>query len=117
MKSIAFIMPSYNRANFIAESISTIIPQMRAQDTLTVVDDGSTDNTSDIIRNLEHNITFIRQENAGKSVALNLGLAATESDYVWICDDDDLLRPNVVPMLLNQLEEQDSDLILSLIHI
>lgn len=111
MTSIAFIMPSYNRAEYISESIATITAQMRPQDTLTIVDDGSTDNTEQVVRGLGLNLTFLRQENAGKSVALNRALAATQSDYVWICDDDDLLRPNIVGRFVEKIEADDVDVV------
>lgn len=112
MSSIAFIVPSYNRAEYIAESIATITCQMRPQDSLTVVDDGSTDDTERVVRDLGvPNLTFLRQENAGKSVALNRALAVTHSDYVWICDDDDLLRPNIVERFVKRIEAEDVDIV------
>ena len=111
MTSIAFIMPSYNRSEYIAESIATVITQMRPQDTLIIVDDGSTDDTEQVVQDLGLNLTFLRQDNAGKSVAINLALAATESDYVWICDDDDLLRPNIVGRFVEKMEAEDVDVV------
>lgn len=111
MTSIAFIMPTFNRAEYIAEAIGTIVSQMRPQDTLTVVDDGGQDDTETVVRALGLDLKFMRQKNSGKSVALNLALANTQSDYVWICDDDDLLCPGVVEKFVETIEINSADVV------
>lgn len=102
---ISFIVPTFNRAHFIAESLDAIRAQMEAGDELLVIDDGSTDDTGAVIAVLGPGIRYVRQDNAGKSVALNRALAMTDRPFVWICDDDDVLRPGAVAMLRAALAE------------
>lgn len=111
MTRISFIMPTYNRAHFIVESLRSILGQMGDHDELLVVDDGSTDDTAAVVAGVDRRIRYIRQDNAGKSVALNRALAATDGAYVWICDDDDLLRPGVVELLHQRLDGADLDFV------
>lgn len=111
MTRISFIMPTYNRAHFIAESLQSVLGQIGDHDELLVVDDGSTDDTARAVAGVDGRIRYIRQDNAGKSVALNRGLAATDGDYVWVCDDDDLLRPGVVALLYDRLAGADLDFV------
>ena len=100
MTRITFIMPTYNRADYIAESIASIQSQMTPQDELIVVNDGSTDATETVVRAISGKFTYLCQANSGKSVALNLAMQYAKGEYIWICDDDDLLRPTVVEALV-----------------
>tara|TARA_A100001391_G_scaffold188957_2_gene159967 strand:+ start:42305 stop:43525 length:1221 start_codon:yes stop_codon:yes gene_type:complete len=108
---ISFIMPTFNRAHFIAESIRSITSQMGADDELLVVDDGSTDDTPQVLQALGERFDHVRQDNAGKSVALNRALARTSGRYVWICDDDDILYPGAAELLLRRIERSHADLV------
>lgn len=111
MTRISFIMPTFNRARYIAESIETILSQMSANDELVVVDDGSSDGTEAALGPYIGKLRYVRQDNAGKSVALNRGLALTSGQYVWICDDDDLLLPGCVDLLVRTLESTGADMV------
>lgn len=110
MNRITFIMPSFNRAGYIAEAIDSVLGQMADDDDLVIVDDGSTDNTEAVVAPYCGRLRYVRQENSGKSVALNRGLAMTRSRYVWICDDDDLLLPDAVETLVNAIEDSNADM-------
>ena len=110
MTRISFIMPTFNRAAYIAESVQSVISQMAPDDELVVIDDGSTDDTGSVLQQFAGRLRYIRQENAGKSVALNRGLAITGGSFVWICDDDDLLLPGAVDRLLAVAEQTGADM-------
>lgn len=103
MTRISFLLPTFNRAAYIAESIAAIQAQMAAEDELLVIDDGSTDNTPAIVAGMK-GVGYIRQDNAGKSVALNRGMARTDGAFVMVCDDDDVLRPDTIEPLLAMLD-------------
>lgn len=105
---ISFIVPTFNRARYLGEALGSIIPQMAADDELLVIDDGSTDGTAEVLSGLGPKVRTMRQANAGKAVALNRGLAETSGRYVWICDDDDVLRPNAVSRLVKALESSEA---------
>ena len=111
MTRISFIMPTFNRAHFIEESIAAITSQMGSEDELIVVDDGSSDGTGDLLQNSVHEFQYIYQENSGKSVALNRAMAGASGAYIWICDDDDLLYPGAVATLVDCIESNGADFV------
>ncbi len=101
-------MPTFNRAGLIAESLRTVLTQAGEDDEILVIDDGSDDGTPEIVAAMAPRVRYVRQRNAGKSSALNHGLAMTDGAYVWICDDDDLLRSRAVAALVGALETSDA---------
>ncbi len=103
MTRISFIVPTFNRARYIGEALHAILPQMDARDELLVIDDGSTDGTEAAVRAAAPAARYVRQDNAGKSAALNRALGSTDGDSIWICDDDDVLRPGAVALLHDRL--------------
>ena len=108
VRRISFIMPTFNRGGFIGESLHAILAQAGEADEILVVDDGSTDETADLVASFAPRVRYVRQDNAGKSAALNRGLAMTDGDSVWICDDDDVLRPGMVDRLAAGLAATDA---------
>jgi glycosyltransferase involved in cell wall biosynthesis len=108
---ITFIMPTFNRAALIAESIQPVLDQMSADDRLIVVDDGSTDTTPEVLAGFGDRITVERIENRGKSGALNHALRLVTSEWVWICDDDDLLADGAVDALVGAAEASGADFV------
>lgn len=104
MTRISFLVPTFNRAAFLGDALAAICRQLGKQDEVLVIDDGSTDSTAEIVSATGSRVRYLRQDNAGKSAALNRGLAETTGEFVWICDDDDRLRPDVVSPLVSLLE-------------
>ena len=86
MTRISFLVPTFNRAAFLGEALGAICTQLGDDDELLVIDDGSTDATRDVVAAAGNRVRYLRQENAGKSAALNRGLAETSGEFVWICD-------------------------------
>lgn len=111
MTRISFIMPTFNRSALIGESLRTILAQAGEADEILVLDDGSTDATEAVVRALGPRVRYARQTNAGKAAALNRALAMTDGDYVWICDDDDLLRADAVAQLVTALGASRADFV------
>jgi glycosyltransferase involved in cell wall biosynthesis len=89
--AVSVIMPTFNRAHLIGESIISALGQTHAPAEIIVIDDGSTDETAEIVEQFSDRVTYLRQENAGKSAALNRGIAAASGDGLLVLDDDDLL--------------------------
>ncbi|KWV90947.1 glycosyltransferase [Erythrobacter sp. YT30] len=110
-KRISFLMPTYNRSDYISEAIGSITGQMGEDDEIIVVDDGSSDATPAVLAGFGDTITHLRQENAGKSVALNGAMDRASGEFIWICDDDDLLCPNAAATLLNLIEASGADFV------
>jgi glycosyltransferase involved in cell wall biosynthesis len=97
MTSVSVIVPTYNCGQFIGQAIDSILGQTRPPEQIIVVDDGSTDDTEQVVRRYEHQrIEYIRQANAGVSAARNAGLDAAVGDLVTFLDADDRWRPTFV---------------------
>ena len=88
--TVTAIMPTFNRASYIAESLDGLLSQTRRPDQIIVVDDGSTDGTAEVVARYGAAIQYIRKSNGGKSSALNLALPRATGEFIWICDDDDI---------------------------
>lgn len=91
--SLALIIPSYNRADLIGETIDAALSQAVPFEEIIVVDDGSTDHTLAVLAAYGDAIRVIACENGGVQVARNRGVAAAHSSHVTFCDSDDLLEP------------------------
>lgn len=95
--TVSVIVPTYNCAKFIAEAIESILTQTRPPEQIIVVDDGSTDDTAQVVRRYGRLIEYVKSpENLGVSAARNLGLAAARCDFVTFLDADDRWRPTFV---------------------
>ncbi|OAD46137.1 glycosyltransferase family 2 protein [Polaribacter atrinae] len=94
---ISIVTPSYNQGNFIEETIQSVLNQNYPNLEYIIIDGGSTDNTIDIIKKYEENITYwISEKDNGQSDAINKGfLKATGVIYYWI-NSDDYLLPNTL---------------------
>ncbi|MFC3175201.1 glycosyltransferase family 2 protein [Novosphingobium bradum] len=103
MNSISVVIPNYNRADLIGETLETLLRQTRAPDELIVVDDGSTDDSVAEISRFGDRVRLIRQENAGPAKARNRGLAEATGEFIQFFDSDDLCS-------LNKLEVQSAAL-------
>lgn len=104
MTTIAAIVPTYNRSALLAECLRSLLAQTRPLDDILVVDDGSADDTAAVVAAFGPPVRYVRQDNGGKSAASNTGLRLTRSDYVWICDDDDLALPHAAEDLAGALD-------------
>lgn len=94
MPRVSVVIPAYNGALFIGEALESLLNQSRPADQIIVVNDGSTDETAEILRGYADKIQIIDQPNAGVAAARNRGLAAAEGDLVAFLDQDDLLLPD-----------------------
>lgn len=88
------IIPTFNRAHLLPDTIAAVLAQTRPVDEILVINDGSTDDTKGAASRFGDAITLINRENAGKAAALNHALTITKGDAIWIVDDDDLPRPH-----------------------
>ena len=103
MERISVIIPTYNRAGLLVEAIDAVKAQSHPIHEIIVVDDGSTDATRAAVDGLSGPIHYMYQTNTGKSAALNNGLRHCSGDYIWICDDDDLVLPEAAKLLVSAL--------------
>lgn len=108
MPKVSVIIPTYNRASTIKEALLSIFGQTYLDFEIIVVDDGSTDNTCQIISELGNQsgkVQYIYQDNRGRSSARNLGVSAAQGDYVAFLDSDDFFLPNKLSVQVLTLEK------------
>ncbi len=87
---ISIVMPAYNAARYISESLQSIQEQTYSNYEILVVDDGSSDNTVEVLDPWMDTIRYIYQENQGPSAARNEGIRQAQGDYIAFLDSDDL---------------------------
>ena len=102
----SIIIPAYNAAEFLAEAIESALAQTVSAAKIIVVDDGSTDGTSDIGPRFLNKVEWLRQENGGVSVARNFGASRADSEWLLFLDADDRLRPDALEKLLSRVSEE-----------
>ena len=112
MTAISCIVPTYDRAGLLVEALKSVLSQTRPVAEIVVWDDGSTDGTEAAVAGLaqeararqEPAIRYFRDANGGKSRALNRAMAEIRGDAVWICDDDDICRPDAAEHMAEAME-------------
>ncbi|NLT51847.1 MAG: glycosyltransferase [Ignavibacteria bacterium] len=99
---VSVIITTFNGEKFIRESVDSIVRQTYKNLEIIVIDDGSNDNTADIIKSISDNrIKYFRTENNGHVSALNYGLSLSNGDYVSILDHDDIAMPQKIEKQMN----------------
>lgn len=92
MVDISVIIPSYNYGIYINECLQSIQYQIQENDEIIVVDDGSTDNTEEVVNSVVcSKLKYLRQNNSGPSVARNYGFSLAQGTHVIFLDADDML--------------------------
>ncbi|MBN2038478.1 MAG: glycosyltransferase [Spirochaetes bacterium] len=90
MPFFSVIIPTYNRYKSVKDSIQSVLDQAFRDFELIVVDDGSTDNTSDIEEMFGSSLLYLKQSNSGVSSARNAGIKKSSSPYIAFLDSDDI---------------------------
>lgn len=94
MESVSVVIPAYNAERFLGETLESVLSQTLPPDEIVVVDDGSTDSTSDLVRSFhDRRIRLIVQPNAGTAVACNRGVSAATGRWIAFVDADDVWMP------------------------
>ena len=92
---ISIIIPCYNDAQYIEQSVQSALDQTYPYKEIIVVDDGSNVETKAVLKQLEPKIThLITQENQGQSTARNVGIKAAKGDFILVLDSDDYFEPS-----------------------
>ena len=112
--TVSVIIPTYNRASFLVDTIKSVLAQTYKHVEIVLVDDGSTDDTRIILHPYMDRITYIYQENRGRSAARNTGIGTCSGKYLVFLDSDDLLLPEKLKRQVSFLESHpEVDLVYS----
>jgi len=103
---VSVVIPSYNCAEFVCAAIDSVLAQTMQDYEVIVVDDGSADNTADLLRRYqaEPNFRYIYQQNRGLPGARNAGALLSRGEYLAFLDADDTLAPQALERMTGQLE-------------
>lgn len=103
MTRISVVIPTYNRAGYVRETVESILAQTLAPSEVIIVDDGSTDNTPDVCAQFRAPVSYMRIKNAGPSAARNAGIGAAKGDWIALCDSDDVWEPQKLQLQMSAI--------------
>ena len=105
MPTISVVIPTYNCSRYIKQALLSALAQTHADIEVRVVDDGSTDDTAQVVHScVDHRLHYLRQTRAGRSAARNAGIDASKGAYVAFLDADDWWSPNKLRRQLDVFE-------------
>jgi glycosyltransferase involved in cell wall biosynthesis len=88
--AVSVVIPTYNTGKYIVETVNSVLAQSYKDREILVVDDGSTDNTKEVLKPYMKQINYIYQENKGRAGARNTAIKIAKGKYIAFLDSDDL---------------------------
>ncbi|MGM1057969.1 glycosyltransferase family 2 protein [Saccharothrix sp. Mg75] len=112
--AVSVVVPTFNKARYLELTLASYTGQSVRDYELVVVDDGSTDDTAHVVRRYAERlpITYVQQDNKGRSAARNTGVRAAAGDVVVFCDDDRIVSPDFVARHAEAFEGGGTPLVL-----
>ena len=110
---VSVIIPTYNYAHFIAEAVESVLAQTYPIFEIIVVDDGSTDNTTEVIKQFGDSVKYIKQKNGGVCAARNNGVKNASGDFIAFLDADDDWLPAKIEKQIAKFGEDEK---IGLVH-
>lgn len=108
---ITIVTPTFNRASTLPRLYESLLKQTHQDFEWVVVDDGSSDATSELIKNWQQanaiRVQYIFQRNAGKHIALNTGVTHAQGDIIFIVDSDDAITEDAIRNISDKFAESD----------
>ena len=108
--TVSVIIPTYNRASLVAQTIDNMLAQTLRPLEVIVVDDGSTDDTAAIVAAYGDRVRYVPQRNAGPAAARNAGLALAQGAFVQFMDSDDLASLNKLEVQVKAMRKSGADM-------
>jgi cellulose synthase/poly-beta-1,6-N-acetylglucosamine synthase-like glycosyltransferase/peptidoglycan/xylan/chitin deacetylase (PgdA/CDA1 family)/spore germination protein YaaH len=109
---VCVLVPAYNEGKVIRRTLASLLASDYPNFTVTVIDDGSTDNTARIVTEMaaeDWRITLLSQPNQGKSAALNRGFREASQDYIVTIDGDTIVQPHTISRLVEGFRDPSVD--------
>lgn len=111
---ISIVIPTFNRSEYLTESIESVRRQTFKDWELIVVSDGCTDSTPKLMEyytNLDKRIKYFRKKNEGIAKTRNFGIAKSTGEYIAVHDSDDIMMPKKLSLSLNRLKKTGADFV------
>lgn len=113
MPTVSVIIPSHNAREYIAQTLESVLTQTLNDLEIIVVDDGSTDSTCEVVKELalkDSRITLIEQSNQFAGVARNNGMTKAQGKFLYFLDADDYIEQTALEQLVDAIEQNDADI-------
>lgn len=105
---VSIVTPAYNQAEYLVETIESVLAQDYPNIEYIVLDDGSTDGTPEVLKGYSERVKSVRNENKGQACTLNEGWARTSGKYIGYISSDDILYPDAVRKMIEILDSDNS---------
>jgi len=103
---VSVIIPTYNRSGFVVQAVQSVLDQTYSNVETIVVDDGSTDNTHEVLRKYQDRISYVYQERSERSKTRNEGFRHSRGNYIAFLDSDDIWLPTKIEEQVQILKEK-----------
>lgn len=104
---VSVVVPNYNHARYIGDAIHSVLNQRFRNFEIIVVDDGSTDNSREVVARFGDRVRYIWQTNSGLSAARNTGIVQARGDLIGVLDADDMYEPDFMSVLVPILQADE----------
>lgn len=108
---VSVVIPSYNHGKYIAETIDAALAQTYQPLEVVVVDDGSTDNSAEVLASFGDRIRWFAQKNSGVSRARNWGAGESRGEFIAFCDSDDVWVPQKLEKQIARFDDPEVGLV------
>lgn len=115
MYKISVIIPVFNSSLYLDHCLSTVVNQTLKDIEIILIDDGSTDDSLNVIKNYAkkyNNIKYTSKENEGQAIARNIGIQMSSGEFITFIDSDDYIELNMLEKLYNIAKSDNSDIVL-----
>ena len=108
---VSICVPTYNRKDYLRESLDSIFAQTYKNYEVVVVDDGSTDGTAEMLEQSDYPLRYHRQKNSGDAAARNKLIKLAKGEFITFLDSDDLLMHDAVDRMMKVMQAEGGDAI------
>ena len=106
---LSICIPTYNRGDFIGQTLESIVDQIKDNVEIVIVDGASKDNTKTVVEYFKNKYNFINyyceEKNSGFDIDCDKSIKYAKGKYCWLMPDDDLMKPNAISRVLEVLNE------------
>jgi len=111
MPKVSVCIPTYNRKDYLKETIESILSQGYTDYEIVILDDGSTDGTGEMLAESDYPVRYHRQENSGDASARNKLIELARGEYIAFFDSDDLMIPDALERMVAAQENEPDDVV------